>query len=205
MSLDAAEIDLSKSFVPGQGYVALSRLRNLDGLILRGINETSFAVHPEVFAIDRRLRAASAKWERAALSVSEQDMRQLHEAFVKRAGGTTDEKEIAKNRNRKHVGAKEKLPTHEITKALLKQGLPLTAIAKKRGMVAGTIIAHIEKLARGGADVPMESLRPEREDLEKIRAAFKKTGDTKLAPVYRMLSGAYSYEELRVARLFLED
>ena len=32
MSLDAAEIDLGKSFAPGMGYVGLSRVRSLDGV-----------------------------------------------------------------------------------------------------------------------------------------------------------------------------
>ena len=39
MSLDSAEVDLGRSFEPGMGYVALSRLRTRDGLLLRGINE----------------------------------------------------------------------------------------------------------------------------------------------------------------------
>lgn len=53
MSLDAAEVDLSRSFLPGMGYVALSRVRNLKGLKLLGINNMALVVHPEVSELDR--------------------------------------------------------------------------------------------------------------------------------------------------------
>ncbi len=60
MSLDAAEIDLSKSFTPGMGYVALSRVRSLDGVYLTGLNAMALRLHPDIFAFDAELRAASA-------------------------------------------------------------------------------------------------------------------------------------------------
>ena len=59
MSLDAAEIDLSRSFVPGQGYVALSRLRSLQGLKLIGMNQMALTVNPEVSEMDRKFREKS--------------------------------------------------------------------------------------------------------------------------------------------------
>ena len=59
MSLDAAEIDLSRTFTPGMGYVALSRVRSLDGLYLQGFNNTALQMHPQIFDLDRELRAAS--------------------------------------------------------------------------------------------------------------------------------------------------
>jgi hypothetical protein len=59
MSLDAAEIDLSRSFTPGMGYVALSRVRSIDGVYLKGINNLALAMHPQIFAYDGELRTAS--------------------------------------------------------------------------------------------------------------------------------------------------
>lgn len=53
MSLDAAEIDLSKAFVPGMGYVALSRLRGLYGLKLLGLNEMALKINQEVAETDK--------------------------------------------------------------------------------------------------------------------------------------------------------
>jgi ATP-dependent DNA helicase PIF1 len=61
MSLDAAEIDLSKSFTPGMGYVALSRVRTLDGVYLTGMNAMALRLHPAIFEFDARLRAVSAQ------------------------------------------------------------------------------------------------------------------------------------------------
>jgi ATP-dependent DNA helicase PIF1 len=59
MSLDAAEIDLSRSFTPGMGYVALSRVRSIDGVYLKGINNLALAMHPQIFAFDAQLRETS--------------------------------------------------------------------------------------------------------------------------------------------------
>jgi ATP-dependent exoDNAse (exonuclease V) alpha subunit len=60
MSLDGAEIDLSKSFTPGMGYVALSRVRSLDGLYLLGLNRMALQMHPEIFEFDNKLKQTSA-------------------------------------------------------------------------------------------------------------------------------------------------
>jgi ATP-dependent exoDNAse (exonuclease V) alpha subunit len=59
MSLDGAEIDLSRSFTPGMGYVALSRVRSMDGVYLAGINQMALSMHPLIFEFDADLRAAS--------------------------------------------------------------------------------------------------------------------------------------------------
>lgn len=59
MSLDAAEIDLSKSFVPGMGYVALSRVHSLSGMKLVGLNEMSLQVNPEVLEMDKLFQEQS--------------------------------------------------------------------------------------------------------------------------------------------------
>ena len=59
MTLSAAEIDLSKSFVPGMGYVALSRVRSLAGMRLLGLNNMALMVDPEITQFDKELRKNS--------------------------------------------------------------------------------------------------------------------------------------------------
>ncbi len=59
MTLDAAEIDLAKSFEPGMGYVALSRVGDLDGLYIKGLNNTALMVSPDITALDKKLKTKS--------------------------------------------------------------------------------------------------------------------------------------------------
>jgi len=203
MSLDAAEIDLSKSFVPGQGYVALSRLRTLSGLVLRGINDMAFAVHPDVASLDKFLLKESAKWEKVISRFETDEISTMHKEFIKKIGGTTDEKEIKKNKENKGVGLKDKKSTYDKTRDFVKEELTLKEIAEKRGMTIGTILSHFEKLQEQMSDVDFTYLKPEASDLKKIKEAFKSTKSTKLSPVHKKLGGKYSYEDLRLARLFL--
>ncbi len=63
MTLDEVEIDLSKSFAPGMGYVALSRVRSLTGLYLRGINQRALFVEPRITEQDRYFVEVSQTFE----------------------------------------------------------------------------------------------------------------------------------------------
>lgn len=203
MSMDAAEIDLSRSFVPGQGYVALSRLRTLAGLSLTGINDMAFAVHPHVAKLDAHLLSQSAKWEKVLERFGEKEMSEMHTTFIRKCGGTTNEEEIEENKKKAATAPEERISTHEKTKRLIVEGLSLVDIAKMRGQTLGTIISHLEKLKEENKDCNLDIYKPKAKDMKIIAAAFKKAGDTKLAPVHGRLGGRYSYEDLRLARLFL--
>ena len=60
MTLDAARIDLRKAFVEGMGYVALSRVKNLNNLYLSGINQMALRVSEDAQTIDGILRTKAA-------------------------------------------------------------------------------------------------------------------------------------------------
>lgn len=86
MSLDAAEIDLSKSFEPGMGYVALSRVRNLDGLYIKGMNNQAMVVHPEILILDKTLRSKSDSAVSSLNSIDKKAVKQHHEKVISALG-----------------------------------------------------------------------------------------------------------------------
>lgn len=53
MTLDSAEVDLSGAFELGMGYVALSRVRSLNGLNIIGLNEIALRVNEKVLLQDK--------------------------------------------------------------------------------------------------------------------------------------------------------
>ncbi len=61
MTLDGAEIDLGNAFTEGMGYVALSRVKSLDDLYLKGLNKMAITVNDQAIEIDAILREATAR------------------------------------------------------------------------------------------------------------------------------------------------
>jgi hypothetical protein len=203
MSLDSALIDLSRAFEYGQGYVALSRVRSLDGLYLLGYNERSLQVHPEVLERDEVFRDASDAAEDSFEKLGAGEVSDMHRNFIKAMGGGTGP--VSK------ANKDEKVSTFEQTRALLTEGLTLQALAAKRGMTVGTIIAHLEKFKQEGTLEPLRDVphvRPKKKDFEEIKkaldAVYKKEGKMALAPAHRLLKGTYTFEDIRLARLFIE-
>lgn len=93
MTLDAAHVDLSNAFVPGMGYVALSRVRSLKSLTLGGLNRTALMMHEEAYDLDDSLRRKSASDNTKHAS--------LEDAYIK----ATEEREKYKVTKSKKTGA----------------------------------------------------------------------------------------------------
>jgi len=201
LSLEAAEIDLSHSFEPGMGYVALSRVRTLAGLSLKGLNELALRVSDEVLARDgdfrEQSRAHLAEW----LKRSPERRAAAGEEFLRRIGAGAV---------KKGVGARvKKVDTISQTKTLLDEGQTLTEMATARGLKVETILEHLEKIKV--AD-PSVSLRYLLQDLpvtraKKIRQALAQGGMTSgyypLGPAKNLLGPGFSYAEIRLVRLLL--
>lgn len=82
MSLDAAEIDLSRSFVPGMGYVALSRVRSLNGLKLMGMNQMALTVNQDVSEMDRKFISESNEAVKDLQKLGKEKIKKMQEDFL---------------------------------------------------------------------------------------------------------------------------
>lgn len=196
MSLDAADIDLSGSFERGMGYVALSRVRSLNGLSLLGLNNMALKVSEEVLAIDKEFREMSLKHKSELIAAPKEKILELQQKFLDKIAGSKRAKKIKKD-------------TMSETGKMFLAGKNIQAIAKERGLTFGTILTHLEKIKKSSPEFDFSGLKNELSNNRflKIRGAFSKTGMTGgeylLAPTRAILSDDFSYEEIRVARLMM--
>lgn len=208
MSLDAAEVDLSKSFVYGQGYVALSRVRSLAGLKVLGMNPNALMVDPKIITTDARFRSESEAAEETFEAMDEEELATMHERFVKAGGGTLPTEAALKEAKQK-VGKPRvsAVSTEAETKALLAECGSVEAIAKRRDLTVGTVVTHLEELAGAGnltkADVqPLIAAAGGTKAAEKaIEAAIAEHGTEKLKPLFEATGGVYDYILIRLYRV----
>ncbi len=130
MSLDAAEIDLSRSFSPGMGYVALSRVRSMDGIYLKGVNQMALAMHPLIFEYDRELRQLSEELADTTLDFVE-------DSSQDEIQGALDDAVFQRLRTwRAQQSAKEKIPAYMVAHDSM-----LTELATRRPQTRQALMA----------------------------------------------------------------
>lgn len=199
MTLDKAEIDLSRSFASGQGYVALSRLKSLDGLCLKGFNSQALQIAEQVQVADSIFRNKSIQAEKAITKYTELQLEKLYEKFLQESGGTIVELEDVEQEE-----IQEKVASHTKTQEMLKEKLTVEEIAERRKLSVDTIIGHMEKLLELKEKIELEHTLPSKSDVTKIKKAFKELDTRKLTPVFEHLKGKSSYQDIRLVRAYLK-
>ncbi len=200
MTLDRAYIDLSNSFVEGQGYVALSRIQTLDGLFLKGFNAKSLTIHNDVKTRDDDFRNISDEIFEKTKKITEKDFEKEHKAFLEK---------IDAKKFKVSDPEGNKLSTFQITKNFLKDKKSLDSIASERKLTVGTILSHIEKLLEEKA-IKKEDfvyLKPSTKEFKEmyneISEKIEEKEDKKLTPIFQSLNGKYTYEDIRFIKIFL--
>ena len=117
MSLDSAEIDLSKTFAYGMGYVALSRVRTLAGVRLVGFDKKALEVDPLALNIDKKLQEESNKNDELFGKLTEDAYDKLENDFILRMGGKVFTQDIVK---KEKIAKPKKEPNPEWTEKMAK-------------------------------------------------------------------------------------
>ncbi len=216
MTLDRAEIDLSRTFEPGQGYVALSRLRSLEGLYLRGWNDMALQIDNLAFKADQRFQELSEDHRRELTQLEKEAIATSQLDFVERCGGTNDPETIKKNEHKvREVVSAKKENTYDRTKKLVEQGQTLEEIAFERDLTQGTIISHLQHIMKDHPNLDLSKFKPDDKHIERVSKVISKLesqgdeafydihGKIKLGYIFKALNGSMDYEDIRLARLFL--
>ncbi|HEY1046571.1 MAG TPA: AAA family ATPase [Bacteroidia bacterium] len=207
MTLDAAEIDLSKTFENGQGYVALSRLKDMDGLYLTGFNSRALSVDPLALRADRRFRElsteADAKW-------TEEELEKYAKAFELACSRLNTESKKIKKKSKTKV---EKKTTYELTEELVLQGMNIKEIAKERGITESVIVGHLEKLKEIKPELDLQLYQPDPFVMADIQAAIATHGDdlknekgnVSLGKLYASMGQKYDYTTIKLGLIFIKE
>jgi len=196
MSLDSAEVDLSQSFEKGMGYVALSRIRTLGGLSLKGINKNALMVDEEVILFDKEFREKSKEHEKLLREKPAHESSRIQKEFIEKISSGALKKT-------------KKGDTVEETKRLVLEGKTLSEIMETRKLKKGTIIDHLEKLKENDPNFDLSNILKSipKIRLQKIVQALRKggveNGMYRLTPAKILLGTGFSFDEIRLARLSL--
>ncbi|NOQ32098.1 MAG: AAA family ATPase [Helicobacteraceae bacterium] len=217
MTLDSAEIDLSKTFEVGQGYVALSRIKNIDGLRLMGLNDKALSVDPLILHIDDRIKGASQKASDEISALSNENLQKIFDAYILSIDGILDVAQIQEQekvlKSEKKVVSNNPTPTHLQTKELIESSNSIDELATKRGMSKGTIINHLGVLKEKNPDIDLDKFMPDTHTIELVKAAlvkikeknnpddFSENNEPRLKPIFEALGSKVEYDDIRIALL----
>jgi ATP-dependent DNA helicase PIF1 len=216
MSLDAVEVDLSRAFEKGMGYVALSRVRSWNGLTILGFHDKALLIDAEVLSYDRQLQELSNKVKRELYEMKEDGvLGPRQNAFIRSIAPPYVFEEKRVDENGKRIKAKKEKPakvtTFQKTHQFIKEQIPLADIAKHREMTEETILGHIEKLLEekvlslADVDYLRKSFSSKKFDeiADSLKAFHSQNDDWRLGPVKNALGNNVSYRDIQLVRLFI--
>jgi len=217
MTLDAAEIDLSRSFTHGQSYVALSRVKSLEWLRLLGLNRQWLQAHPLVLRGDVYFQHQSHILSEIVSSISNKEKEEAHKKYVESSWWSyIHEKDISyTSQKSKSLKIKQpKINTVLETIKLVENRKSIEEIMELRHLTRWTIIGHITKIVHMFPDIDVAYLQPDTKILAKVQATVDlvskeeknrtESWSLRLAAVYHGMWTTISYEELKLYMAFVE-
>lgn len=201
LTFDKAIIDVHAAFSPGQAYVALSRCRTLDGLVLS--SPVSASVFMRDNAVDAYMNYISRPVEELAFSSCyeyfeyEKKLESEDVAPVKKVKVNQEKpKKVNKEEPRDDTG--KKLNTFEYSYWLYNQGNTVEQIAEKRKLNPVTIEGHLARYVASG-DIDVHEF-VDGDTLQKVEAYCMEHPEEKaLKPIFEHFDAKIPYSVLRMA------
>ena len=201
LTFDKAIIDVHAAFSPGQAYVALSRCRTLDGLVLS--SPVSASVFMRDNAVDAYMNYISRPVEELAFSscyeyfeyekkLEPEDVAPVEKVKVNKEKPKKEKKEELRDDTGK------KLNTFEYSYWLYNQGNTVEQIAEKRGLNQSTIEGHLACYVASG-DIDVHEF-VDGDTLQKVEAYCMEHPEEKaLKPIFEHFDAKIPYGVLRMA------
>lgn len=201
LTFDKAIIDVHAAFSPGQAYVALSRCRTLDGLVLS--SPVSASVFMRDNAVDAYMNYISRPVEELAFSScyeyfeyekksEPEDVAPVKKVKVNKEKPKKEKKEELRDDTGK------KLNTFEYSYWLYNQGNTVEQIAEKRGLNQSTIEGHLARYVASG-DIDVHEF-VDGDTLQKVEAYCMEHPEEKaLKPIFEHFDAKIPYGVLRMA------
>lgn len=203
LTFDKAIIDVHAAFSPGQAYVALSRCRTLDGLVLS--SPVSASVFMRDNAVDAYMNYISRPVEELAFS-SCYEYFEYEKKLEPEEVAPVEKVKVKVNKEKPKKEKKEelcddtgkKLNTFEYSYWLYNQGNTVEQIAEKRGLNPTTIEGHLARYVASG-DIDVHEF-VDADTLQKVEAYCEKHPEEKaLKPIFEHFDAKIPYGVLRMA------
>ena len=201
LTFDKAIIDVHAAFSPGQAYVALSRCRTLDGLVLS--SPVSASVFMMDNAVDAYMNYISRPVEELAFSSCYEYFeyeKKLEPEVVAPVEKVKVNKEKPKKEKKEELrdDTGKKLNTFEYSYWLYNQGNTVEQIAEKRKLNPVTIEGHLARYVASG-DIDVHEF-VDGDTLQKVEAYCMEHPEEKaLKPIFEHFDAKIPYGVLRMA------
>lgn len=215
MTLDRAEIDLSGTFESGQGYVALSRLRSLDGMRVLGLNDKATSIVPIVRKADVRFRELSTINE--AKYIRYKGFQKDHKSFLvkcKENGWLITQGDYKKYKYGSRKAGATSIKKKDIKSSFRGSDNPIETLLKQKNISHTTLIKNIQMWCEKDPTIDLSSIKPCEKTLNIVASTIKsylERGNTqplyKNNPMFIMqnikMNGGQSLSEIDVWKSFL--
>lgn len=181
-TLDRMIVDLHQLWEPGQAYVALSRVRSGNGLLIERWSPSSIRADALVTSFYDSLADRALKYKpRPFFEVTKHT-----------------EEEAAPTRSKPSLSERV-----EQTRVLLQQRKDLAFIAAQCGMTVGTVLKYIEKLISRGTAPELGYLIADLPDADRIRSVYAEHGLQSMREAFDAFQGEVSYDDLKIVKIVM--